>query len=297
MQDHVLHLEPAEVGRDLGPIHSSSDGALSGPARLIHTQPPHSSTATAGARTSSRWSAEKSSRSGTPTSLPVVSYTQPWYGQVNRRAPQPCRSARRGRPRCWHTLWKAAQRAVALAGDHDGLAVALEGDPVARRRDLLGAPGEQPARAEHALALELEADWVGVRLAAHHAGAVVGDLLNVGPEPDRNVTACRNVNHLLSLMSPRDWHGFYDTCVIYNTLCYVTSMPKIIDIDERRQELTDAAARLIARAGLGAATMRDVAAEAGLTTGAAHALLRRQARAAAQHPRGVVAAETSSAAR
>lgn len=45
-------------------------------------------------------------------------------------------------------------------------------------------------------------------------------------------------------------------------------MPKIIDIDERRQELTDAAARLIARAGLGAATLRDVAAEAGLTTGA-----------------------------
>ena len=45
-------------------------------------------------------------------------------------------------------------------------------------------------------------------------------------------------------------------------------MPKIIDIDERRQELTAAAARLIARAGLGAATLRDVAAEAGLTTGA-----------------------------
>src|SRR4051812_3933051 len=45
-------------------------------------------------------------------------------------------------------------------------------------------------------------------------------------------------------------------------------MPKIVDIDERRQELTDAAARLIARAGLGAATLREVAAEAGLTTGA-----------------------------
>ena len=45
-------------------------------------------------------------------------------------------------------------------------------------------------------------------------------------------------------------------------------MPKIIDIDERRQKLTDAAARIIARSGLGAATLRDVAAEAGLTTGA-----------------------------
>ena len=45
-------------------------------------------------------------------------------------------------------------------------------------------------------------------------------------------------------------------------------MPRTVDIDERRRELTDAAARLIARAGLGAATMREVAAEAGLTTGA-----------------------------
>jgi len=45
-------------------------------------------------------------------------------------------------------------------------------------------------------------------------------------------------------------------------------MPRTVDIDERRQELTDAAARLIARAGIGAATMREVAAEAGLTTGA-----------------------------
>ena len=44
-------------------------------------------------------------------------------------------------------------------------------------------------------------------------------------------------------------------------------MPKAVDIDERRQEITDAAARLIARAGIGAATMRDVAAEAGWTTG------------------------------
>ena len=45
-------------------------------------------------------------------------------------------------------------------------------------------------------------------------------------------------------------------------------MPRVVDVEERRQELTDAAARLIARAGIGAATMREVAAEAGLTTGA-----------------------------
>ena len=45
-------------------------------------------------------------------------------------------------------------------------------------------------------------------------------------------------------------------------------MPKLVDYDERRSELAEAAAHLIARAGLGAATMRDVAAEAGWTTGA-----------------------------
>ena len=44
-------------------------------------------------------------------------------------------------------------------------------------------------------------------------------------------------------------------------------MPKVVDIDERRAELAAATAQLIARAGVGAATMRDVAAEAGWTTG------------------------------
>ncbi len=44
-------------------------------------------------------------------------------------------------------------------------------------------------------------------------------------------------------------------------------MPKIVDGEVRRLEIADAAARLIERGGLGAATMRDVATEAGLTTG------------------------------
>ena len=45
-------------------------------------------------------------------------------------------------------------------------------------------------------------------------------------------------------------------------------MPKVVDVHERRAELTDAAARLIALAGIEAATLRDVAREAGMTTGA-----------------------------
>jgi len=45
-------------------------------------------------------------------------------------------------------------------------------------------------------------------------------------------------------------------------------MPKVVDSAERRAELAAAAAQLIARAGVGAATLREVAAEAGWTTGA-----------------------------
>jgi AcrR family transcriptional regulator len=55
---------------------------------------------------------------------------------------------------------------------------------------------------------------------------------------------------------------------MYNGGATFLSMPKVIDVDERRAELARAASRLIARSGISAATMRDVAAEAGLTTGA-----------------------------
>lgn len=45
-------------------------------------------------------------------------------------------------------------------------------------------------------------------------------------------------------------------------------MPKVVDAEQRRGELTDAASRVIARAGIEGATMREIAAEAGWTTGA-----------------------------
>ncbi len=44
-------------------------------------------------------------------------------------------------------------------------------------------------------------------------------------------------------------------------------MPKAVDVYERKAILAAAAARVIARSGIGAATMREVAAEAGWTTG------------------------------
>ena len=46
------------------------------------------------------------------------------------------------------------------------------------------------------------------------------------------------------------------------------SMPKFVDVAERRAQLAAAAARIIGRAGIGAVTLREVAAEAGWTTGA-----------------------------
>lgn len=45
-------------------------------------------------------------------------------------------------------------------------------------------------------------------------------------------------------------------------------MPKVVDVDQRRIELADAAARVIARCGIDGASLREVAAEAGWTTGA-----------------------------
>ena len=44
-------------------------------------------------------------------------------------------------------------------------------------------------------------------------------------------------------------------------------MPRTVDVDVRRTEIVEAAARLIATGGMEAATMRDIAAEAGWTTG------------------------------
>lgn len=44
-------------------------------------------------------------------------------------------------------------------------------------------------------------------------------------------------------------------------------MPRVVDVDVRRREIVEATIRLIARGGLEAATMRDIAAEAGWTTG------------------------------
>jgi AcrR family transcriptional regulator len=45
-------------------------------------------------------------------------------------------------------------------------------------------------------------------------------------------------------------------------------VPRVVDLDHRRAEMAEAAARVIARSGIQSATMREVASEAGCTTGA-----------------------------
>ena len=44
-------------------------------------------------------------------------------------------------------------------------------------------------------------------------------------------------------------------------------MPKVVDVEQRKTELAAAVARVIARSGIEGASMRQVAAEAGWTTG------------------------------
>ena len=128
-----------------------------------------------------------------------MSYTQPWYGHVKRRAPHPHELADDRRSAVLADVVERGERAVGLAGDHDGLAVAFEGQPVAGPGELLGAAGDDPVAAEHALAFELEAHRVAVHVGIHDARAVVGECLHARAEPDRDVAACRDVDHRCSL--------------------------------------------------------------------------------------------------
>ncbi len=49
--------------------------------------------------------------------------------------------------------------------------------------------------------------------------------------------------------------------------CYIRVVPKYVDHAARRRELADAACRVIARNGLAATTLADVAAESGWSIG------------------------------
>ena len=49
--------------------------------------------------------------------------------------------------------------------------------------------------------------------------------------------------------------------------CYIDRMPKEVDHDARRRELADAASRVIARNGLSATTLAQVAEESGWSIG------------------------------
>src|SRR3712207_14978 len=55
--------------------------------------------------------------------------------------------------------------------------------------------------------------------------------------------------------------------LLYNTTVIITTMPRAVDHEERREEIADAVWRVIEREGLEGASLRDIAREAGHTTG------------------------------
>ena len=228
------------------PIASISGGASSGPARLIHTQPPHSSAATAGERTPSRSAGSKSSRSGTPTTSAgrVVHPAVVRAGEP--LAPHPASSPTIAGPRCWHTLWNAAS-------EPSGWRVTTTVSPwpsKVSQSPVSATCSDRPARiqcvAEHPLAFELEADRVGVHVAVHRARPVIGHLLDARAQPNRNITSCRNMDHvdrsaLVGCVALRvgEAERFTSPLAIYNRCdilrqCRRSSMPSIADDRTRR---------------------------------------------------------------
>lgn len=71
-------------------------------------------------------------------------------------------------------------------------------------------------------------------------------------------------------------------------LCYYGNVPKLVDHHERRRELTDAVWRLVRREGVEAASVRNVAAEAGLSAGSLRHIVPSQADLLAAAMRAVV---------
>ena len=60
---------------------------------------------------------------------------------------------------------ECGQRAIGLTGDHHRLTVRFEAGPVTGVGHIGATRGDQPAGPEHPLALEFEANGVGVRVA------------------------------------------------------------------------------------------------------------------------------------
>ena len=93
---------------------------------------------------------------------------------------------------------EAADAAVAAAADHDGLALALPDHVVAGARQVAGAADDLPAPVEHLPALGLEPGRVGVDTRVQLGGADVGDQRHSVTEPGGQVSAVRDVDHVVS---------------------------------------------------------------------------------------------------
>ena len=55
--------------------------------------------------------------------------------------------------------------------------------------------------------------------------------------------------------------------LLYITPVIITKMPRVVNHEERREEIAEAAWRVIEREGLAGADLREIAREAGYTTG------------------------------
>lgn len=195
VEHHVLHVELAQVGNDLGPDGVEQCRCLLRPGEVD----PHPATPFAGG---DRRRPHVDEMAGVEV-VPLGHADQLAGGVVH---PTVVRAGEATSPTALHLaddggasvaahVVERGERAVDLAGDDHRLAVPLVGDPVARPWHLFAAAGDEPVRGEHLAALGLELRGIGVRVATHPARAVVGDVLHPWAQSCRQITTTCDVHH------------------------------------------------------------------------------------------------------
>ena len=196
VQDHVLHPEPAEVGGDLGAdrVDQRRRGVGSGEVD------PHPAAPLVGGDRRRAHAVEiggievvtigHTDDEARRVVHPAVIRAREPLGAAPDEFTDECRAAVLA-----HVV-ERGERAVSLPSDDDGLTVAFERQPVARAGELVRAAGDDPVRAEHPLALQLESHRIRVDVARHRARPVVRHELHARAQPDRDIASCRYVHHV-----------------------------------------------------------------------------------------------------